>query len=114
MQADQFFIAEHFDPGEAIGVGPDWIEDAREIRFDVTTPFFQQVRKKKRHFMSTERPFRWIEQLIPVLLRRWHAARLGDKLVPRVEIVSAFGSHRAGEDVQQHQRAHRLPTTKIS
>lgn len=114
MQADQFFVAQHFDPREAVGIGPDRVENSGEVGFEAATAFFEQVRQQERHFMSAQRPFRGVEQFVPALLRRRDAERLGNKFVPGVEIVSALGSHRTGENVQQHQGAHGLPTAKVS
>ena len=70
VQADFFFVAQHLDPGEAVGISPDRIEDAREISLDAAAAFFQKVRQQKRHFMRAQRPLLRIEQFVPAFLRR--------------------------------------------
>src|ERR1700722_13740507 len=51
MQAEFLLVAQHFDPGKTVGIGPDWIEYAREVSFDAPASFFQKVRQQERHLM---------------------------------------------------------------
>ena len=64
--------------------------------------------------MRAQRPLLRIEQFVPALLRRRNFEGLGHKFIPRIQIVSAFGSDRAGQHVQQHQGPRRLPSAEIS
>ena len=64
--------------------------------------------------MRAERPLRRIEQLVPALLRWRHLERSGNKLVPRIQVVSALRSNRPGEHVQQQEGARRLPPSQVA
>src|SRR5579872_447814 len=72
------------------------------------------MRQQERHLMRAQRPLKWIKQFVPVFLRRWNRKWTGNKLVPGIQIVSALGPHRAGENVKKGEGASGLPSAKIA
>ena len=51
MTADQVFVRERLDPGEAIRVRPYRVVNAREINIEFAAPIFQKVWQEKRHLV---------------------------------------------------------------
>src|SRR5271157_4825765 len=102
MQADHLFVAQHLDPGESVRISPHGIEYASEIGLEAAAAFLEKVREQKRHFMRAQRPLLRVEQFVPSFLRRRILERTRHKLVPRIQIVSAWGSNRTSKHVKQH------------
>ena len=44
-------VGQHFDPGEAVRIGPHRVVNAREINIELAAPFLQKVRQQKRHLV---------------------------------------------------------------
>src|SRR5689334_4716784 len=71
VTTDEVWIGKHFDPREAVGIGPDWVVDAREVNVEFSAAVFEQVRQQERHLVHRE----WIlsrpGDLVPHVWMRW-------------------------------------------
>jgi hypothetical protein len=113
VQADPLLVAEHLDPRRAVRIGPDRIEDAREV--DVETLLLRdEVGQQRAHLVVGERVFARVEQLVPDVLRRRLHERLRHELVPAVRRGAALGADRSGEHDQELERAGDLPAAEIA
>ncbi len=111
---DEILVGEGLQPREAVGVRPDRVVHAREVRVQFAATVLQEMRQQNRQFVVRERILLGPREFVPVAVRMrvlgWH----GDELVPAVGAGSTLGSHRTRQHVEEEQRSCRLPTTFVA
>ena len=114
VAADRLCVREHLNPGEAVGEGPDRVEDPREVDVHAAATVLDQVRQYLAHFVVGERVFGRPGEFVPRLLRRRHVEEGGVELGPGAGRGPPFGADRACQDIQQVQRARHLPAAEVA
>ena len=51
VTTDQIFVSQCFDPGEAVGIRPHRVVNARKVSIEFAASVFQKMRQKKRHLV---------------------------------------------------------------
>src|SRR5262249_13747646 len=103
----------HFHPAETIRIGPDRIEDPREIHVDLAAALLQKMRQQEAHLVMPERVFRWEMEFVPHVLGRRLVEKLWAKLAPGVGAGAARAPHRTHQDTEKVQSARDLPAAQM-
>ncbi len=114
VQPDLRLVLQHLDPGEAVGVGPHRVVDAREVDLEPAAPLLHQMRQQERQLVHRERVLDGPVEVVPLRRVARQLDRLGDELGPGVEVGAAGRAHRAEERVDQEQRARHLPAALVA
>ena len=114
VQSHELLVREDVDPGEAVGVRPHRVVDAREIDLEPAAPILQQVGQQHRHLVHRQRILGRPVEIVPYLGMGRHVNRSGHELVGDVGMRAAFGADRAGERVEQEERAGDLPSAEVA
>ena len=114
MAVDLLRVFQRFEPGEAVGVGPDRVVDTRKIGVELAAAFVQEVRQQNRHLVVRERKFLWPAQLVPALERRCSLGLVRSEFVPAVTGCAALGADRAGEHIEEEKTARDLPAALVA
>ena len=101
VQTDLLLVAEHLYPTEAVGIGPDGIEDPREVDVDFAPTLFEKVGQQKAHLVVAQRVLGGEMQFVPRLLRRRPVEQLRVKLAPGAGARAAVGPDCPHQDTQQ-------------
>ncbi len=114
MAADRLRVREHLNPRETVGVGPDRVEDPREVDVHAAAAVLDKVRQDLAHLVVGKRVFGRPDEFVPSLLRWRHVKEGGVELGPGAGRGPPFGADRACQDVQQVQRARHLPAAEVT
>ena len=81
---DLRLVGQHLDPGQAVGIGPHRVVDAREVHRELAAALLEEVRQQEAHLEERERVLRGISSSFHTLRRRRHHGRRRHELVPGV------------------------------
>ena len=114
VQADLVAIGEHLHPGEAVGVRPQRVVDAREVHVQLAAVLSEQMRQQEAHLEERERVLAREEQLVPVIGRRRLGRMPRHELVRQVQTHAALGADRRGEHDEEIQATRDLPAPEVA
>ena len=114
VHAEFIFVAQRFNPAEAVRVGPNRIEHPREVHVHLAAVFLQHVRQQEAHLEEGQRIFVGKMQLVPELLGRRLIKEFGVEFVPGVGRSATRRTHATGQYVEKMEGTRDSPATEVT